>query len=165
MSAVFTFQLSVRRWGWWGRSSHPPSVRRLPVSAGCEEVGVAAWTEAVIAASSFSRLHLLLAILDSSVKWDKSAEAAVSGRIIVITRHLAEETVVSALNSGASMALMWFARPQLQPRQTLFIRVVRIVAVTRSPRYLQNSVFKISFCSTVARIRPFHVNNKPVGCT
>ena len=46
-------------------------------------------------------------------------------------------------------------------------RRVRFVAVISCPRYLRYSsrCSKISFCSTVARIRSFHVNNAPVGYT
>ncbi|KAL3841380.1 hypothetical protein ACJMK2_019534 [Sinanodonta woodiana] len=38
--------------------------------------GIAAWREAVEKCSTLSRLHTLLGILDSSIKWEKSAENA-----------------------------------------------------------------------------------------
>ena len=40
--------------------------------------GVQIWTEAVFACPTFSRLHFLMSVLHSCVKWEKSAEDAVS---------------------------------------------------------------------------------------
>ena len=41
-------------------------------------VGMQSWTEAIDSCLTFSRLHLLLCMFDSCVKWEKSAENAVS---------------------------------------------------------------------------------------
>lgn len=43
-----------------------------------EVEGIKIWREAVESANTFSRLHVLLGILDASVKWEKSAADAVS---------------------------------------------------------------------------------------
>jgi len=40
--------------------------------------GIQAWRDGVAAAGTLSRLHVLLGILDSCIKWEKSAEHAVS---------------------------------------------------------------------------------------
>ena len=40
--------------------------------------GVQLWKEAIQNCPTFSRLHFLLAIFDSCIKWEKSAENAVS---------------------------------------------------------------------------------------
>ncbi|XP_021346334.1 tyrosine-protein kinase BAZ1B-like isoform X2 [Mizuhopecten yessoensis] len=41
-----------------------------------EIAGIVEWREAVESASTLSRLHVLMAILDNSIKWEKSAENA-----------------------------------------------------------------------------------------
>ena len=41
-------------------------------------VGMQSWTEAIDSCLTLSRLHLLLCMFDSCVKWEKSAENAVS---------------------------------------------------------------------------------------
>ena len=43
-----------------------------------EAAGIQEWKEAVKSAATLSRLHVLLGILDSCIKWEKSAEHAVS---------------------------------------------------------------------------------------
>ena len=66
-------------------------------------------------------------------------------------------TQLQTINSGALTALMGFEQHQ----QMHLIRDVRFIA--RTSFGVQCS--KISFCSTVTRIRSFHVNNKPVRYT
>ena len=46
-------------------------------------VGIAKWREAVENASTVSRLHVLLGIMDASIKWEKSAENAVSWETVI----------------------------------------------------------------------------------
>ena len=52
--------------------------------------------------------------------------------------------------------LYWWDASDIELRQIHRIHDVRFIART-------NSLYDISFCSTVARTRSFHVNNKPVG--
>ena len=40
--------------------------------------GIITWRDAVKSCGTFSRLHVLLGILDSCIKWEKSSENAVS---------------------------------------------------------------------------------------
>ena len=40
-------------------------------------LGIENWTAAVKSCPTFSRLHLLLSVLESCIKWEKSAENAV----------------------------------------------------------------------------------------
>lgn len=57
-------------------------------------VGIAKWREAVENASTVSRLHVLLGIMDASIKWEKSAENAVS-RESVITYFMASRATIN----------------------------------------------------------------------
>lgn len=41
-------------------------------------MGLMKWKEAVENSKTYSRLHVLLGILDACIKWEKSAENAVS---------------------------------------------------------------------------------------
>ena len=62
-------------------------------------VGIAKWREAVENASTVSRLHVLLGIMDASIKWEKSAENAVS-RESVITYSMASRATIKLLSRG-----------------------------------------------------------------
>lgn len=48
-----------------------------------EQVGQQKWVEAVTSCNTWSRLHVLMAILDTSIKWEKSAADAVSHQLIL----------------------------------------------------------------------------------
>ena len=43
--------------------------------------GIDSWVEAIRVCTTFSRLHVLMGVLESSIKWEKSAENAVSPMI------------------------------------------------------------------------------------
>ena len=43
--------------------------------------GIITWRNAVKTSGTFSRLHVLLGILDSCIRWEKSSENAVSCQV------------------------------------------------------------------------------------
>ena len=51
-------------------------------------VGMQSWTDAIESCPTFSRLHLLLCIFDSCIKWEKSAENAV-GQVLCYSQKCA----------------------------------------------------------------------------
>ena len=72
---------------------------------------------------------------------------------------------ITAIHRGELTALTWSERHR--SRNGKCIRFVTSDLLTGQALHdiYENRCSKISFCSTVARIRSFHVNNKPVGYT
>ena len=69
------------------------------------------------------------------------------------------------LSTATLTALLWFVGHRTKPRRQVFvIRDFRFIAVTSSHIY-KNRCSKIGFCSTVARIRSFQMDNRQVGYT
>lgn len=50
-------------------------------------LGISKWREAVENASTVSRLHVLMGIMDASIKWEKSAENAVKISFISVAKQ------------------------------------------------------------------------------
>ena len=70
-------------------------------------------------------------------------------------------TQLEAINSGALMALVWFVRHRTKPAVNVFHSCPQICRSDKLHDIYESRCSKISFCSTVARIRLFPVNNKP----
>ena len=67
---IFFFNLSLLKFS--GEGDEKPKEKEHT-----REKAVREWKEAIETCQTMSRLHVLMAILDSCIKWEKSAENAV----------------------------------------------------------------------------------------